>query len=147
MSIFHAQKRKKVDTVYLYENVVVYDTVYLLKPIPIKPNELLLLKPKVEEKFVRNIYNEELEKQLTKKRIRKQRYGIFEYGIEAGFGIKNSGWTRAISTERVQFGENVNIWVSRNIFSPQVFMMLSAGIYHWNSSFDLDANKEDMLFK
>lgn len=143
MSIFHAQKRKKVDTVYLYENVVVYDTVYLLKPIPIKPNELLLLKPKVEEKFVRNIYNEELEKQLTKKRIRKQRYGIFEYGIEAGFGIKNSGWTRAISTERVQFGENVNIWVSRNIFSPQVFMMLSAGIYHWNSSFDLDANKED----
>lgn len=145
MSIFHAQKRKKVDTVYVYENVVVYDTVYLLKPIRIKPNKLLLLKPKVEEKFVRNIYNEELEKQRTKNRIRKQRSGIFEYGIEAGFGIKNSGWTRAVSTERVQFGENVNIWVSRNIFSPQVFMMLSAGIYRWNSTFDIDAGKDDTI--
>jgi len=145
MSIFHAQKRKKVDTVYVYENVVVYDTVYLLKPIRIKPNELMLLKPKVEEKLVCNIYNEELEKQRTKNRIRKQRSGIFEYGIEAGFGIKNSGWTRAVSTERVQFGENVSIWVSRNIFSPQVFMMLSAGIYRWNSTFDIDAGKDDTI--
>jgi len=145
ISIFHAQKRKKVDTVYVYENVVVYDTVYLLKPIRIKPNELMLLKPKVEEKLVRNIYNEELEKQRTKNRIRKQRSGIFEYGIEAGFGIKNSGWTRTVSTEKVQFGENVNIWVSRNLFSPQVFMMLSAGIYRWNSTFDIDAGKDDTI--
>lgn len=146
MSFFHAQKRKKVDTVYVYEKVVVYDTIYLLKPVRFTSNGLLFSEPKVQEKFfVRNIYKEELEKQRAKNRIRKQRSGIFEYGIEGGFGIKNSAWTKAISTERAQFGENLNIWFSKNVFSPQILLMLSAGIYHWNSTFDLDANKDDTV--
>lgn len=146
MSFFHAQRRKKVDTVYVYEKVVVYDTIYLLKPVRFTPTGIMVSEPKVEEKFfVRNIYKEELEKQRAKNRIRKQKSGIFEYGIEGGFGIKNSGWTKAISTERTQFGENLNIWFLKNIFSPQILLMLSAGIYHWNSTFDLDANRDDTM--
>ncbi|MEC3875980.1 hypothetical protein [Chryseobacterium salviniae] len=146
ISFAHAQRRKKVDTVYVYENVVVYDTIYLLKPIPYKPNHLIFAEPKVEEKFfVRNIYKEELEKQRAKNRIRKQRSSVFESGIEGGLGLKNTGWTKAVSAQKAQFGEYVNIWLAKNIFSPQTFLMLSAGIYYWNSTFDLDANKDDTI--
>lgn len=146
ISFFHSQRRKKVDTVYVYEKVVVYDTIYLLKPVRFTPNGPLFSEPKVEEKFfVRNIYKEELEKQRTKNRIRKQRFGIFEYGIEGGLGIKNSSWIKAISTERAQVGENFNIWISKKIFSPQIYLLLSAGIWHWNSTFDLDANQDDTI--
>ncbi|WP_042722038.1 hypothetical protein, partial [Flavobacterium sp. B17] len=61
ISFSQAQRRKKVDTVYVYENVVVYDTIYLMKPVKFKPNDLIFQIPKVEEKFfVRNIYKEEL---------------------------------------------------------------------------------------
>lgn len=143
ISILQAQRKKKVDTVYVYENVVVYDTVYLMKPLKIKPNDLIFQEPKVEEKFfVRNIYKEEFEKQRAKNRIRKQNINAFEYGIEAGFGFKKSDWTKIISTDKEQFGQKLGIWLARTLFA-NTSVMLSADVYHWNSTFDIDANKDD----
>ncbi|SEM08813.1 hypothetical protein SAMN05421856_10129 [Chryseobacterium taichungense] len=145
ISILQAQRKKKVDTVYVYENVVVYDTVYLMKPLKIKPNDLIFQEPKVEEKFfVRNIYQEELEKQIAKNRIRKQNINTFEYGIEAGFGFKKSDWTKIIATDKEQFGQKLGIWFARTLFA-NTSVMLSADIYHWNSTFDIDANKDDSV--
>lgn len=146
ISFFHAQRRKKVDTVYVYEKVVVYDTVYLLKPIRFKPNGLLLPEPRLEEKFfVRNIYKEDIEKQRAKNKIRKQKSGASAFGIETGFGLKMSDWTKAVSNQNAQLGENFNIWFSKNILSPQTYLLISAGISHWNSTFDLDANRDDTI--
>lgn len=145
ISILQAQRKKKVDTVYVYENVVVYDTVYLMKPLKIKPNDLIFQEPKVEEKFfVRNIYQEELEKQRAKNRIRKQNINTFEYGIEAGFGFKKSDWTKIIATDKEQFGQKLGVWLARTLFG-NTSVMLSADVYHWNSTFDIDANKYDSL--
>ncbi|SMP24899.1 hypothetical protein [Chryseobacterium profundimaris] len=145
ISFFHAQRRKKVDTVYVYEKVVVYDTIYLFKPVRIKPTGLILPQPKVEEKFfVRDIYKEELEKQKAKNRIRKKKINTFEYGIEAGIGLKYSDWNKAISSDKPQFGENLGIWFSKNILS-RISIMFSANIHHWSSTFDLDANNEDTI--
>lgn len=146
MSFSQAQRRKKVDTVYVYENIVVYDTVYLMKPVKFKPNDLIFQIPKVEEKFfVRNIYKEELEKQKAKNRIRKQNINTFEYGIEAGFGLKYSDWTKSlISTDKAQFGQNLGIWLAKTVL-PNTFVMLSVDVYHWNSTFDIDANKDDSV--
>ncbi|WP_312901824.1 hypothetical protein [Chryseobacterium taichungense] len=145
ISILQAQRKKKVDTVYVYENIVVYDTVYLMKPLKIKPNDLIFQEPKVEEKFfVRNIYKEELEKQRAKNRIRKQNINTFEYGIEAGFGFKKSDWTKIISTDKEQFGQKLGIWLARTLFA-NTSVMLSADVYHWNSTFDIDANKDDSV--
>lgn len=145
MSFSQAQRRKKVDTVYVYENVVVYDTVYLMKPVKFKPNDLIFQIPKVEEKlFVRNVYKEELEKRKAKNRIRKQNINTFEYGVEAGFGFKKSDLTKIISTDKEQFGQKLGIWLAKTIL-PNTYVMLSADIYHWNSTFDIDANKDDSV--
>lgn len=143
MSFSPAQRRKKVDTVYVYENVVVYDTVYLMKPVKFKPNDLIFQIPKVEEKFfVRNIFKEQLEKERAKNRIRKQKINIFEYGIEAGIGLKKSDWAKTVSSDKPQFGENLGIWISKNIL-PRTSILFSANVYHWNSTIDIDANKDD----
>lgn len=146
ISFSQAQRRKKVDTVYVYENIVVYDTIYLMKPVKFKPNDLIFQIPKVEEKFfVRNIYKEELEKQKAKNRIRKQNINTFEYGVEAGFGFKKSDWTKSlISTDKTQFGQKLGIWFAKTVL-PNTFVMLSADVYHWNSTFDIDANKDDSV--
>ncbi|MDQ0593229.1 hypothetical protein QFZ37_001598 [Chryseobacterium ginsenosidimutans] len=142
-SFAQKQRKKKVDTVYVYEKVVVHDTVYLMKPIKFKKNDLLFPELKiVETKFVRNIYKEELEKQRAINRARKQKASTFQYGFEAGIGIKNSSFTKGF-TNKQQFGENLGIWLSKNIITPQLSLMISANIYHWNSTFNLDANKED----
>lgn len=142
-SFLFAQKKKKVDTVYVYEKVIVYDTVYLIKPLKFKQNGLLFSELKVEEtKFVRNVYKEEIEKQRAINRARRQKIRTFEYGLEAGSGLKISDWGKELSG-KPQFGENIGIWASKRISNTGLSLGLSANAYHWNSSFDLDANKED----
>ncbi|WP_415328336.1 hypothetical protein [Chryseobacterium sp. MMS23-Vi53] len=140
------KKRKKVDTVYVYENVVVYDTVYLMKPTKFAQNDVIFPEFKVEEtKFVRNIYKEEIEKQRAINRARRRKVRTFEFGLEAGTGLHFSSWAKDFSNNP-QFGENLGIWFSKNIFDPRLSLQLSANVYDWNSSFDLDANKEDTNF-
>lgn len=142
-SFAQKQRKKKVDTVYVYEKVVIYDTVYLMKPIKLRQNDVIFSELKVEEtKFVRNIYKEELEKQRAINRVKKRKIRTFQYGFEAGIGLKNSSWAKELSNKQ-QFGENLGIWFSKNIINPQLSLQLSANIYHWDSTFDLDANKED----
>ena len=137
------RKKKKVDTVYVYEKVVVYDTVYLMKPIKFGQNDVIFSDLKVEEtKFVMDVYKGEIEKQRAINRARRRKIRTFEYGLEAGTGLHFSSWTKDFS-KNPQFGENLGIWFSKNIINSQLSLQLSANIYHWNSSVDLDANKED----
>ncbi|KQT21641.1 hypothetical protein ASG22_15925 [Chryseobacterium sp. Leaf405] len=131
-----AQKRKKVDTVYVYEKVIVYDTVYLEKPIKLSLKDITISQPKINEIEIKNkSFLSEPGKEITKRRI-------FEYGIEAGIGLKNSSLAKDIANKS-QLGENIGMWISKSIIKPQLSLMLSANIYRWNSTFDLDANKEE----
>ena len=140
-----AQKKKKIDTIYVYEKVIVYDTVYVTKPIRLKQNGLLFPELKVEgTKFVRNVYKEEIEKQQAINKARKQKRKTLEYGLEAGIGLKNSNWGKELSNNKQQLGENIGAWISKRLtINPSISFMLSANVYHWNSTFDLDANKKE----
>ncbi|MFP3592806.1 hypothetical protein [Chryseobacterium sp. SIMBA_038] len=132
-----AQKRKKIDTVYVYEKVIVYDTVYLEKPIKMISKAILIPKYSITEIKIKNNLK------TTQNNVEIKSYPLLEYGIEAGIGLKNSNWGKELSTKKQQFGENLGIWVSKNIITPRLSLMLSANVYYWNSSFDLDANKEE----
>ncbi|WP_294314860.1 hypothetical protein [uncultured Chryseobacterium sp.] len=144
LSFAQSRKKKKVDTVYVYEKVVVYDTVYRFNPLPSRLKDLIFPEFKVEEtKFVRNVYKEEIDRQRASRRARLRRPAAFLYGIEGGMGLKNTGWTTESSGQNNQFGEYLGLWASRSFFNNRLSVMLSADVSHWNSSFDLDANKED----
>ncbi|PIF46828.1 outer membrane protein with beta-barrel domain [Chryseobacterium sp. 52] len=140
LELVNAQ-RKKTDTVYVYEKVIVYDTVYLEKALKIKTNDLHF-KPRVfNEAAIRELSFFDFHIIDTTKGLliptRK-----FELGVEAGIGLKNSNWAKESSDNRQQTGFNAGIWISRNVFK-RFSLMLSAHVYYWNSTFDLDANKEE----
>lgn len=144
LSFAQKRKKKKVDTIYVYEKVVVYDTVYRFRPLPSKLKNLILSELKVEEtKSVRNVYKEEINRQKASGRARLRRPATFLYGIEGGPGLKNTNWTTGNSENNNQSGEYLGLWASKGFFSSQFSVQLSVNIYHWNSSFDLDASKED----
>ncbi|AZA73386.1 hypothetical protein [Chryseobacterium indoltheticum] len=135
-------QRKKTDTVYVYEKVIVYDTIYLEKAIKLKPAKLMLSSLEIQAKEIKSIpqntNKEEIEEQLNKISVNK-----FQYGIYAGIGVKKASWAENISDKNQQFGQNLGIWISKSIIDPNFSLMLSANIYSWNSTFDLDANKEE----
>lgn len=146
LSFAQNRKKKKVDTVYVYEKVVVYDTVYRFNPLPSRLKDLIFPEFKVEEtKFVRNVYKEEIDRQRASKRARLRQPTTFWYGIKGGAGLKNTNWTTKDSGNNSQFGEYLGLWASKSFFNSRFSVLLSANVYHWNASFDLDANKEDIF--
>lgn len=140
ISIF--AQRKKTDTVYVYEKVIVYDTIYLEKAVKLKPVNLMFSSLEIQAKEIKSIQEntnkEEIEEQLNKISTNK-----FQYGIHAGIGLKKASWAENISDKNQQFGQNLEIWISKSIINPNFSLMLSANISRWNSTFDLDANKEE----
>lgn len=135
-------QRKKVDTVYVYEKVIVYDTVFVEKAIRLKRAGVLLPFLKIHAKEIKSI-NKNIDKEKLKEEIEKLANKRFKYGITAGIGLKNASWAENISDKNQQFGENLGIWFSKTVLGSNLSLMLSANVNYWNSSFDLDANKEE----
>ncbi|MCX8532881.1 outer membrane beta-barrel protein [Chryseobacterium luquanense] len=140
ISIF--AQRKKTDTVYIYEKVIVYDTIYLEKAVKLKPANLMFSSHEILTKEInsvqQNIDKEELQEQLKKISNNK-----LQFGIQAGIGFKKASWAENISEKNLQFGQDLGIWISKSIINPNFSLMLSANTSHWNSTFDLNANKEE----
>ncbi|UFH31755.1 outer membrane beta-barrel protein [Chryseobacterium sp. C-71] len=138
LQFIQAQKTK-VDTVYVYEKVIVYDTIYFEKAVKSKFQDISLTLPILNEFSIKKrIFKVEEEKEIKKNSF----LATFQYGIEAGIGLKKSTWAKELSSDKQQFGENLGIWISKSV-SQNLYLMLSANVYHWNSTFDFDANKED----
>lgn len=138
LQTFNAQ-RKKADTLYVYEKVIIYDTIYLEKAIKIQPKGLSLhSSPVITGKELANIISTKDETQGVPVYMMKK----FQFGIEIGTGLKNSSWAKDPNKNNSQFGLNAGLWVSRSLIH-NFSLMLSAHVYHWNSTIDLDANKED----
>lgn len=138
-----AQKKRKVDTVYVYEKVVVYDTIYVEKALKIKPVGIHTKSLVISDM---NAVPKELDfeyitiSDTTKGlKIKAKKFG---FGTVAGMGLKYSSWAKESSENSQQYGFNAGIWISKSIYN-RFSIMLSAHVYHWNSSFNLDANKED----
>lgn len=113
-------QRKKTDTIYVYEKVIVYDTVYLEKAIKLKPANLKFSSLEIEEEEIKeinlNIDKEELEEQIKKLRTKR-----FQYGIQAGIGFKKASWAK-FSSEKTS--------ISGKILEYGFLKALSIRIFH-----------------
>lgn len=134
---FNAQ-RKKTDTLYIYEKVIIYDTIYLEKALKLQPKDLALRSSSVTGKEL-----------AGKDPVRNEVKGLnvsvskkIRFGAELGTGLKSSTWAKESSKKSSQFGINAGLWISKPIIS-KFSLMLSAHVYQWSSTFALDANKED----
>lgn len=136
-------QRKKTDTIYVYEKVIVYDTIFLEKAIKLKPANLLFSSLEIPEKEIKEANNQIIGKEELEEQIKKLRTKKTQYGIQAGIGFKKANWAAMLSEKNQQFGQNFGLWISKSILNPNFSLMLSANAYHWNSTFNLDANKEE----
>ena len=137
---FVQAQKTKVDTIYVYEKVIVYDTIYYEKAIKSRLQGINLALPNLKELSIENqIFKTDEENKLKKNSFLSK----FQYGIEAGIGLKKTTWAKELSNSKQQFGQNLGIWISKNILNPNLSLMLTANVHYWNSTFDLNANKED----
>jgi hypothetical protein len=133
-----AQRKKRKDTVVIYEKVIVYDTIYKSRAFKIKAAPLQL--SKLDLNFRRINFPAPQLKNTEEKPTEKITENSWNYGISAGLGLKNNSW---YPDKKPQFGASGSLWLSKTLFIPKFTLMLSANAFFWNSSFDLDANKEE----
>lgn len=138
---FQAQ-RKKTDTIYVYEKVIVYDTIYLEKAINLTFKGLKFSAPQIAAIELNDLHLP-IDLQDNYQNLLKRSGSSFHYGIQAGTGFKKVSWAEMLSEKNQQFGQNFGIWISKSIINPNFSLMFSAHIHHWNSTFDLDANKQE----
>ncbi|GAB0157334.1 hypothetical protein CHRYSEOSP005_26070 [Chryseobacterium sp. Alg-005] len=134
-----AQRKKKNDTVYVYEKVIVYDTIFLEKPIKARFDDIIFPTLAITDKIIPQNPKLKRARISSRKSIPKT---TFHYGTEAGIGFKNSIWTQKLSGDNQQFGENVGVWAAKDIIDTPLSVMLNFNVYHWNSTFDLNANED-----
>ncbi|KQT17589.1 hypothetical protein ASG31_09315 [Chryseobacterium sp. Leaf404] len=132
-----SSQRKKVDTVYVYEKVIVYDTIYLEKAVYFKFIDINLPKISTGNLIFKQISSE-------KSDFNPETPGNLNFGVEAGIGLKKNIWSESTS-EKKQFGENIGLWISGSFFRSKLSFQLSANLHHWNQTFELDANQDDTL--
>ena len=136
-----AQRKKKTDTIYVYEKIIIYDTIYLEKSINTKSADLLIFTPQISHSQIKE--NKKINKDESEELIKNQQRNKTKFGIQAGVGFKDASWTHVTPKNKTQFGENIGIWISKNLFNSNFSFEISANIYFWNSTFNLDANVEE----
>ncbi|WP_185147001.1 outer membrane beta-barrel protein [Chryseobacterium echinoideorum] len=135
-------QRKKTDTIYIYEKIIVYDTIYIEKAISLPFKDIQFSTPQIAAIELNDLHLPNNFQDNSQNLLKKSGNG-FQYGIEAGVGLKKVSWANDFSDNPSQFGQNLGIWISKNLFLPQLSVLFSANIQNWNSNFDLDANKEE----
>jgi hypothetical protein len=69
--------------------VIVHDTVYLEKHLPLKSANLVIAPLAISQKEIKDLYQENIDKHEVEKKVKRKISNTFQYGVEAGIGFKN----------------------------------------------------------
>lgn len=130
-----SKKRIKTDTVYVYEKVIVKDTVFIERAIKLSSSDAM---------FSQNhVFTPTIENRPPALNIKRQ--NNIKYGLYAGIGIAENTFFSNFSNKK-QIGEQFGVWVEKKIWKNRISFQLFAGAQVWNSTFEMDAtNKETPL--
>jgi hypothetical protein len=141
-------QEKKVDTIYVYEEVIVHDTIFIEKPLDrVKFDKAVFIKNGSAEK-------DELEVTQNGKKIQididstniilseAARSKTWFFGGKLLSGIAdNSLFKQLNAPENVGLG--LGIWTKKQIFNPNFFVGIGIDVMYWMSPFVFDATKND----
>ncbi|WP_396165672.1 hypothetical protein [Flavobacterium sp.] len=144
-------QEKKVDTVYVYEEVIVHDTIYIEKSL----NEL-----KLENViFTKGENNEKDKLEITKngKKIQiqvdstniilpkikpKEHIKSWFFGGKLLLGIANNSLFKELNAP-TNIGSGLGIWIKKQLFNPNFFVGFGFDGLYFTSPFSFDASQND----
>ncbi|OJX50960.1 MAG: hypothetical protein BGO88_07120 [Flavobacterium sp. 38-13] len=146
---FVFSQEKKVDTIYVYEEVIVYDTVFIEKPI-IKIDKAIFTsennkKDKLElsqngKKF--QVPVDTLVLITDKKRIEKDRKQSWFFGGKLHLGLASNSLFRKVDAP-TPIGFGLGIWTRKELFNSDFSVGIGIDAFYWTSPFSFNASKKD----
>lgn len=148
-STFAFSQEKKVDTIYVYEEVIVYDTIFIEKPL-LKIDKAVFTsendkKDKLElsqngKKF--EIPVDTLVLITDKKRIEKDKRQSWFFGGKLHLGLANNSLFKKVDAPN-PIGFGLGIWTRKELFDSNFSVGIGVDAMYWTSPFSFNASKKD----
>lgn len=144
-------QEKKVDTIYVYEEVIVHDTVFIEKPLnQVKFDKAIFIKSETDEKDKLEVTQNGKKIQITvdstnlvlannKPNIRSKNWF---FGGKLHFGTANNSLFRQLKAP-ANMGLGLGVWVKKKVFNPNFFVGIGIDAMYWMSPFVFDATEND----
>ncbi len=142
---------RKVDTVYVYEEIIIHDTLYIEKPLNTLNLEKVI--------FTKGENNEKDKLEITQNgkkiailvdstnvvflKIKKPKSWFF--GGKLHFGLADNSLFKQLNAQN-SIGFGLGIWSKKQLFSSKIFLGIGFNVLYWTNSFSVDATLNDNGF-
>ena len=154
-SFFVFSQEKKVDTIYVYEEIIVHDTIYVEKPLDkIKLENVVFTKGENNEKDKLEITQngKKIQIQVDSTNIilpkpkPKEHIKSWFFGGKLLFGIANNSLFKELNAP-TNIGTGLGIWIKKQLFNPNFFVGIGFDGLYFTSPFSFDASQNDSALK
>lgn len=150
-SCFIFSQEKKVDTIYVYEEVIVHDTVFVEKPLnQLKLDHVVFIKGEKNQKDKLKITQngKKFQIQVDSTNIILPKIKLKEYikrwyfGGKLLLGMANNSLFKELYAP-TNIGTGLGIWIKKELFTPNLFVGIGFDGLYFTSPFTLDSSKNE----
>jgi hypothetical protein len=146
--------QQKIDTIYVYEEVIVHDTLYIEKELKeIKIDKATLTKGKDDEKMSVEVMQngKKLKIKLdTIIGIDKKQIGDFQkkkswfFGVKFHFATSENSFFKSLKSSN-NIGIGLGIWTKKQLFDSNFSLGIGLDGLYWSSPFSFDASQNESV--
>ncbi|HRB71571.1 MAG TPA: hypothetical protein PK776_06960 [Flavobacterium sp.] len=148
---FAFSQEKKTDTVFVYEEVIVYDTVFVEKPFT-KIDKAVFTSEADKKDRLEIIQNgkkfqvaiDTLVLVTDKKRIEKQRPQTWFFGGKLHLGLARNSLFKEMNAPNT-IGLGLGIWTRKALFNSDFSVGIGFDAFYWIGSFSFDATQNESV--
>lgn len=140
---------KKVDTVYVYEEIIIRDTVFIEKPFSKIDKAVFISEENKKDKLeltqkgvVIQIPVDTLVLITDKKRTDKATSKTWFFGGKFHLGFADNGLFKKMNAP-VNTGLGLGIWTQKKLFNSDFYVGIGFDAFYWMSSFSENAQQND----
>lgn len=150
-SCFIFSQEKKLDTIYVYEEVIVHDTIFVEKPLnQLKFDHVVFIKGENNQKDKLEITQngKKIQIQVDSTNIILPKIKPKEYikrwcfGGKLLFGMANNSLFKELYAP-TNIGYGIGIWIKKELFSPNFFVGIGFDGLYFTSPFTFDASQNE----
>lgn len=149
LSSFAFSQEKKIDTVYVYEEVIVHDTIFIEKPFSKIDKAVFTSEENKKDKLeltqngvVIQIPVDTLVLITDKKRTEKAKSKSWFFGGKFHFGLADNSLFKKMDAP-VNTGLGLGIWTQKKLFDSNFTIGIGFDAFYWMSPFSTNAQQKE----
>lgn len=140
---------KKIDTVYVYEEIIIRDTIFIEKPFSKIDKAVFISEENKKDKLeltqngvVIQVPVDTLVLITDKKRIEKAKSKSWFFGGKFHFGMADNSLFKKMNAP-INTGLGLGIWTQKNLFDSNFYVGIGLDAIYWMSPFSINAQQND----